>query len=951
MSKPFSWAGCRRAARAAAPMVLVFVAAIPLAAQDGPSSRGVREPVSSDGLWTALATPPAVAPTRVPGAMPGRRFGALFALHQGRLRQILQPRPSERPYPGTGEAGVMTVPLPDGRFTRVRVEEAPILSPELSRRYPSIRTYRGQGVDDPTLSARLDQTPWGFHAQLLTAKGSVYVDPVDPARPRQYRSYWKRELVRSPFRCGVEGGVAHEWAPMALAVTNPSGDQLRTYRLAVTATGEYTEFFAASDCPMGSPAACPHDAAVARITTTMNRVTGIYEREVAVRFDLVAFNVYTDHTTDPFPNGANVDGTLLDENQTDLDAKVGSANYDIGHIVSQGGAGGLAGVGVTCGGSKARGGTSRGNPAGDDFDVDYVAHEMGHQMGGKHTFNGTTGSCAGGNRSAADAYEPGSGTTIMAYAGICGVQDVQPHSDDYFHVHSFDQITDYRDGGGAACGTLTATGNTAPSVDAGPDYTIPQSTPFTLTAVAASDADGDAVTYDWEEFDLGAAGVPAPGNADGPLFRSRPATSSPSRTLPRLQDLLSGAATPWEVLPGVNRDLNFRVTVRDNRAGGGGVDYDSMVVHVSGSPFEITSPLSGGALECGAPGSLTWDKGGSTAADVSALLSTDGGSSFSALIPSTPNDGSESFTVPTTLTSAGWLKLEPTDNIYFSLSGPISIQDTTAPTVTAPLSLPAVECTSSAPQGASPALGAASASDLCDASVPVTNDAPGIFPLGTTTVTWSGTDDSGNTGTATQTVTVVDTTPPSLVAPPPVVAECTSPLGTPVALGTPTVSDVCWASVPVANNAPALFPLGTTTVTWTATDGSGNGSSATQAVTVQDTTPPVLHVTVAPAVLWPPNHKMVTINAQIDVADVCDGAPTVRLVSITSNEPDNGLGDGDTANDIQGAVFGTDDRQFQLRAERSGKGTGRVYTIVYEADDGSGNQALQTVLVTVPHNQ
>jgi endo-1,4-beta-xylanase len=165
------------------------------------------------------------------------------------------------------------------------------------------------------------------------------------------------------------------------------------------------------------------------------------------------------------------------------------------------------------------------------------------------------------------------------------------------------------------------------------------------------------------------------------------------------------------------------------------------------------------------------------------------------------------------------------------------------------------------------------------------------------------------------------------------------------------VSDVCWASVPVANDAPALFPLGTTTVTWTATDGSSNTSTAGQAVTVQDTAPPELAVVVSPTQLWPPNHKMVTIRAQVTATDACDGVPTVRLLSITSNEPDNGVGDGDTENDVQGAAFGTDDREFQLRAERSGNGSGRVYSIVYEATDSSGNRTTRTVLVTVPKSK
>lgn len=948
MGKSLSRVGRPGASRAIALSLFLCSGAVPVAAQDPAIARGPREATSPDGVWVALGAPPALASTGA--SEPTRTRRGLFRLNRGLLRHILSRSPLERGVSVAAES-VLTLPLPDGRFVRVRVEESPILSPALARRYPSIRTYRAQGVDDPAFTARLDSTPWGFHAQLITPKGSVYVDPLNPSQPDDYRSYWKRDLVRPPFQCGVgEGDLADAWGPMALAVTNPSGDQLRTYRLAVTATGEYTTFFAGTDCTSGSPATCPRDAAVARITTTVNRVTGIYEREVAVRFSLVATNVYENAGTDPFPTGDNVNGVLLDQNQADLDLRVGSANYDVGHIFSQGGGGGLAQVAAVCGGSKARGGTSLGNPSGDVFDVDYVAHEVGHQMGGRHTFNGNAGSCGGTNRFASSAYEPGSGTTIMAYAGICGTQNVQPNSDDYFHVHSFDQITDYRDGGGA-CGTLTATGNGAPSVDAGLDYTIPRSTPFTLTAVAASDPNGDPVTYNWEQFDLGPAGVPAPGNASGPLFRSRPATTSPARTLPRFSDLLSGVATPWEVLPGVDRDLNFRVTVRDNRTGGGGVDYDSMLVRVSGAPFRITSPAPGAALECGAGDSIAWDKGGSTAASVRALVSTNAGTTFSTLLASTANDGAEPITVPAVLTSAARLKLEPTDNIYFSLSGSFSIRDTTAPSVSAPAPLPAVECTSSSPQGASPFLGAATAADLCDASVPVTNDAPGIFPLGTTTVTWSATDDSGNSASAPQAVTVVDTTPPALVPPPAVVAECASPSGTPVSLGTPTVADVCWTTVSVANNAPPLFPLGLTTVTWTATDGSSNTSTAAQAVTVQDSTPPALVVLVSPTQLWPPNHKMVTIRAQVTAADACDGVPTVRLLSITSNEPDNGLGDGDTENDIQGAAFGTDDREFQLRAERSGKGTGRVYSIVYEAADSSGNRTTRTVLVTVPKSR
>jgi hypothetical protein len=200
-------------------------------------------------------------------------------------------------------------------------------------------------------------------------------------------------------------------------------------------------------------------------------------------------------------------------------------------------------------------------------------------------------------------------------------------------------------------------------------------------------------------------------------------------------------------------------------------------------------------------------------------------------------------------------------------------------------------------------------------------------------------------------VTVQDTTDPVITAPADVTVECGSAGGTPVSLGTPVVSDVCDASVTVTNDAPALFPLGQTIVTWTATDDSGNTSTDTQVVTVQDTTPPVLSLAVSPTVLWPPNHTLRQIDATISVSDVCDASPAVVLASIVSDEPDNGLGDGDTPVDIVGATFGTDDRTFFLRSERQGGEDGRVYTITYEASDGSGNTTTQQALVVVPHSR
>ena len=905
-----------------------------------------RSPAASpDGVWRAQANSKSLS--RTDTRKYARRFG-LFQANRARLMAILD---------AAGEAGaagvrtttaspagatLLTLPMPDGSFTRVRVWEDPLLAPDLQLQYPDIQTFSGQGIDDPTMTVALDLTELGFHAQLIGERGTTLVDPLD-ADADVYKSYWKRDARGSVFRCGVGGTETSDplhavrsgfdGPPEAF---NPSGGTRRTYSLRITTTDEYTNFFG------GRP------QAVSQATTTINRVRGIYEREVSVSFSVITIDALLQTDAGyPFAVPAVVNGAFLTANDNYLDATYGSGSYDIGHVLGQGGGGGLAGLGVVCTGDKGRGGTQTSNPVGDPFDVDYVAHEMGHQMGGDHTFNGVTSNCGGGNRVAGSAYEPGSGSTIMAYAGICGVDDIQPHSDDYFHTRSFDQIIARRDSAG--CGVLTdPTGNTAPNISAGADYTIPQDTPFTLTA-SGSDPNGTAITFNWEQYDLGPArSRPLSTDTTGPLFRSRPSTTSPSRTLPRFVEILSGAATPFEVLPTVDRTMAFRVTARDNL---GGVQWDDMTVTVSGSHFRVTAPAGGGQLECGLPSTITWDVGGgSVASNVRVDFSPDNGTTFSTVAASTPNDGSEAITLPTSLGSNRRVLLAGLGNIFFSVSRPFRIADTLVPVVTPPANLTA-ECTQKSPQGATPAIGAATAADACDASVAITSNAPAVFPLGATTVTWSGQDDTGNTGSASQTVTVVDTTPPTLVAPPGIVKECTSPLGTPVALGTPTTDDACWATLTVSNNAPALFPLGTTNVTWTAVDGSSNSSTASQSVKIQDLTPPVLAVSLTPAVLWPPNHKLVRIVAGIVATDVCDGAPQVRLLSITSNEPDNGTGDGDTTDDIQGAVPGTDDREFFLRAERAGGGTGRRYTVTYAARDASNNVTVTQAVVSVPHSQ
>lgn len=563
-------------------------------------------------------------------------------------------------------AFVIELPTPQGGFARYRITETALMHPDLARKFPEIKTYAGRGIDDPQASIRMDFTPQGFHAQVLSPRGACYIDPYSHGDTTTYACYYKRNYraLGKQFQCLVDEGqdVAGR-APVAARTDN--GDTLRTFRLACAATGEYTAFH-------GGTVA----AGLAAIVTTVNRVVGIYELEVAVSMQLVANNnliVYTGSGTDPYTNNNGI--AMLGENQSNLDSVIGSANYDIGHVFSTGG-GGIAGLGVVCNNSrKAEGVTGLPSPVGDSFDVDFVAHEMGHQFNGSHTFNGSQGNCSGENRTGSTAYEPGSGSTIMAYAGICGTDNLQAHSDPYFHFASLDQITSFvSSGGGSGCASNSVTGNTVPTAGAGADYTIPRSTPFELTA-SGSDPNGDTLTYAWEERDLGAAQqVGDADNGASPIFRTWDPTSDPVRTFPRLQDLLNNTLSTGEKLPTTSRSLNFRITVRDNRSGGGGFDMDDMLVTVDATtgPFTVTAPNT--AVNWSGARTVTWSVGGTAggavnATNVDIMLSTNGGMSFDiALASAVPNDGSHGVVLPAISNTQARIKVQGSGNIFFDVS-------------------------------------------------------------------------------------------------------------------------------------------------------------------------------------------------------------------------------------------------------------------------------------------
>jgi hypothetical protein len=458
------------------------------------------------------------------------------------------------------------------------------------------------------------------------------------------------------------------------------GATRKTYRTAVACTGEYSVAVAGPN---------PTKAAVlAAIVTSVNRVSGVYEKEFAVTLQLIPNNdtliFLSGGTNDSFSNSNG--GTMLGQNQALLTARIGSANYDLGHVFSTGG-GGVAILGSVCSpNSKARGVTGLPNPIGDPFDIDYVAHEMGHQFNAGHTYAGSDGAC-GGQFSALDSYEPGSGVTIMAYAGICGADNLAPNSIPYFHARSLDVISTFiTTGGGGSCGTSTATGNAPPVVPPFPyadTLRIPLLTSFELTSPVATDATASVpLTYSWEQYDRAtSATLFANAAASGPLFRSFAPDTARTRVFPALpQTVRNVTSYQGEKLPSVARRLRFTVTVRDVFNGIGGFSWGEDTVFMravnTGAPFRVTSqatllptPYLGASTQ-----TVTWDTAGTQAAPISAatvsiFYSLDSGYTYPyTLVTAVPNNGIAQVILPNVATTAGRFKVKADGNVFFDLN-------------------------------------------------------------------------------------------------------------------------------------------------------------------------------------------------------------------------------------------------------------------------------------------
>jgi hypothetical protein len=593
------------------------------------------------------------------------------------------------------KSAVISLPNAEGGIEEFEVYEASNFEPALQARFPNIRSYSGKGITDKLATLKLSISPEGVQTMVFrTEKENEFIEPYskDHSVYSVYRS--RRDKGKLPWTCSTVDAKLVDGlngrATLASSAARSTGD-LKIMRLAQSVTAEYSNYF-------GATSASQVSLVLAAINNTLTRCNGVYEKDLALHLNLVAAStnvIYYSASTDPYSAASTgAGGAWNNELQNTLTSVIGEANYDIGHLFGASGGGGNAGcIGCICtNGSKGSGYTSPADaiPQGDNFDIDYVVHEVGHQLGANHTFSQS-------NEGTGVNKEPGSGITIMGYAGITS-QDLAPHSIDVYHQASIAQIQTNL--ASKTCPVTSAITNATPVVGTLTNYTIPKSTPFALTG-SATDADaGDALTYSWEQNDnasssqTGASSVASATKASGPNWISFRPTVSPTRYFPKLATILAGALVSGplpggdanantEALSSVARTLNFRLTVRDNAVyrstapvSVGQTQFKDMVVTVSAAsgPFSVLSPNTAVSWAGNSAQTITWAVASTTAAPVSCAnvkisLSTDGGQTFPTILSaSTPNDGTEVLTIPNTATTTARIKVEAVGNIFFDIS-------------------------------------------------------------------------------------------------------------------------------------------------------------------------------------------------------------------------------------------------------------------------------------------
>ena len=763
----------------------------------------------------------------------------IFELDVPAMKKMLGKSPKRDNFNTTSNL-IITLPNGEGKLENFKVFENSVMAPELAAKYPEIKSYIAVGIDNPNARTYFSYSPLGFKSMTLYPdQSAVFIEPISEDLTT-YTIYKKSDKKKAftKFECNVIDETLSEVQPTQNTTNLRGADdaKLRTFRLALSCTGEFAAYFGGTKA-----------ATLAAMNSTMTRINGVFEKDFGVKLILIANNdaiIYTNSITDPYSDSVNKSNWKT-ENQTMLTSIIGESNYDIGHLLG-------AGI-ANSGDAGARGSVCENNYKGraytcaysnsyqgDTFDISFVAHEIGHQLGANHTFSHT-------NEGTIAQLEPGSGSTIMSYAGATS-QNVQANKDAYFHAISIQQVTDLIKT--KTCPVIISTGNAVPLVNAGLDYTIPKGTPFMLTGTATDNNSENILTYSWEQMDLGntTTSRPSATSVSGPLFRSYPEKTSPIRYFPNINTILTGAtitnglAIPVEALPGVARTLNFRLTVRDNKVGGGANNSDDMIVTVDGvaGPFTVDSQNAAISYPAGTTQTINWTVAGTNAngvncSNVDILLSTDGGQTFSTtLLTGTANDGSQNIIIPNIPGTTNRIMVKGSNHIFFDvnntnfiITSPV-VADTTAPSTST--------LTASGTTTSSTNLSWTAATD----NVSVTGYdvyQNGVFKTSTTTTTLAvngltasttynfyvkAKDAAGNIPVASNTVNVITLTP----------ADITAPTTSTLAISGTTTSSANLSWTPATDNVVVtgydVYQNGTLKTTTTATTLSVTGlTSAT----------------------------------------------------------------------------------------------------------------------------
>jgi len=583
--------------------------------------------------------------------------GTAFALNEKQFSEALAVK---------GNSKLIYFPDEQGKPIAFQIEEAHLFSKELAEKYPSIKSYKGTSLNDATKQVRFSVSHKGVQSMISTA-GEQDALFMQKSADDTYIQYRRTEQKKGDinFICRTMPSVMQYSQNVTAKLVDDK--TLRTFRVAISTSGEYTQFHGGTKAD-----------ALAAINATLTRVNGVFERDLAINLELIGNTdlvIYTDPENDPYT------GSLSSQVQNTLTSVIGEANYDIGHLFNQqdntlDGNSGF--IGAVCVDSrKGSAYTTLSTPTGDMFDIDLVAHEMGHQFGANHSFShiseGTT-----------VQVEPASGTTIMGYAGITGNNNVANNSNDYFHYVSIVQIRDYLET--VSCGQMQVLVNTPPTLTPLLDYNVPIGTAFVLSGEANDTDVLNVLSYTWEQIDNGVVtqATFGPNNPAGANFRSLPPSLSPQRYFPSLERILNGQLTQtlpsvgdaWETVSNIGRTMNFSLTVRDNALNGGQSDSDELQVSVINDtgPFVVTSQDSPELFIAGTAQKISWDvaktdRAPINAETVSIYLSTDGGLTYpTILVENTLNDGSQRIIVPSIDTSAGRIMVKADGNIFFAVN-------------------------------------------------------------------------------------------------------------------------------------------------------------------------------------------------------------------------------------------------------------------------------------------